>query len=311
MNKLFIPLLSLIALSACSNSASYGGSNSSGTTTLNLTISPISVAANTEQTNCVTLKLSNSAAAVIRKINLQVDPGTAQIIVYKSSATTEVPSPGVSCTTFGGIQGTEHPLFMSNEASSILSFPADSSGYPIGPVISANQMLKFEVHLFNSTASAANIGATFSVDILASDAYTIASDIALSGSTNLNTAPNSTSQFNTFSASLPNIHLFAINTQQWHFGTDNKIYRATNSSDTSEQIFDATDWSNPTIHSFTPALDMTGKGLLMTCSYNNTSSNPVGFGPSALTDETCFVWQYYYPAAGFQRCTNGTCTTIP
>ena len=308
--KILISTLSTLFISACSITSSVT-TTTSDLRTLNLSVAPISVAAGTEQTNCVTLRLPNDGSAIIRKISLQSDPGVAQIIIYSSTATTEVPSPGVSCTSFGGISASAHPLFMSNEPSAILSFPVDASSNPIGPVIADNQMILIEVHLYNSTASPLSIGATLSVDVLPSNSNSIASDMALLGTTNLNTAPHATSTASIFHASLPSIHVFAVNTQQWHFGTEVKIYRSTNSSDRGEMLLDTTNWANPTVRAFSPDLDMSSKGLLMDCSTNNTSNAAVSFGGSVQTDDSCFVWEYYYPAAGFHKCIDAGCTTVP
>jgi hypothetical protein len=78
-----------------------------------------------------------------------------------------------------------------------------------------------------------------------------------------------------------------------------KVYRATGSSDRTELVAQTTDWSNPPIHTFSTALDMSSKGFLADCAINNTGSSTVTFGPSLDSDEICMLWQYYYPAAGF------------
>ena len=36
------------------------------------------------------------------------------------------------------------------------------------------------------------------------------------------------------------------------------------------------------------------------CSYNNTTSSYIKFGESALSNEMCIIWGYYYPSQGFQ-----------
>jgi hypothetical protein len=76
-----------------------------------------------------------------------------------------------------------------------------------------------------------------------------------------------------------------------------------------DRVANGTDWSNPPLDLYSPALDFPAggsMGLAYQCTWNNTTTAPVTFGESYY-NEMCFLWHYYYPAQGFQYCIDGQC----
>jgi len=47
--------------------------------------------------------------------------------------------------------------------------------------------------------------------------------------------------------------------------------------------------------------------LRLHCEWFNTSGTEVPPGLSAVTNEMCFFWAYYYPSQGFQVCNERGC----
>jgi hypothetical protein len=141
----------------------------------------ISVSAATEETRCITVRLGNTDPIFIRRIRAETDAGLVQTIVYRSSATTEVASPGVTCTPFAGL-ATNRPIFMTNRSSMDLSLPNTSDGSPVGIELAANQMIQIEAHFYNASGSPINSGATLRFDVVSVPSNGVRSDMALSAS---------------------------------------------------------------------------------------------------------------------------------
>ena len=97
--------------------------------------------------------------------------------------------------------------------------------------------------------------------------------------------------------------IFGLTTHQHRFGTGVTVLKAAGSQDPGTPLFTNTDWQHPSLFRLPDAEPLTfksGEGLRWVCSYDNTSSQYVRFGPSGVTDEMCIIWGYYYPSAGFQ-----------
>jgi hypothetical protein len=296
----------------CSKSGDNGGGGdtTAGTINFSLSVPPVSVAAGAEQTVCATLAVNNANAIFIRRIRLHSDAGIAQTIVYKASPG-ELASAPAPCTVLDAIQ-THHPLAVSLSSDMDLQFPAASSG-PVGIELAANQMVRVEVHFYNATAAALNAGATLTLDATSVPAGAVHADLFLGGTTAISIpAASSSTVAGGFMPVYPSgTFLFAVQTQEWRTGTGVKVYAAASAADTSNLIFTDTTGFAAGVKVFSTPVDMNAKGVKYECSYNNPGVSVRTFGPSVVTDETCFVWQYYYPAAGFKGCVDSACFTLP
>jgi hypothetical protein len=98
------------------------------------------------------------------------------------------------------------------------------------------------------------------------------------------------------------LNVFAFTTHEHHRGTDVKIWKYTPTSPMSSLLLDNPDWSNPHLQVLDSAHLLTfgaGEGLSWQCTYNTSGDTAkVCFGESAVTDEMCFIWAYYYPSVG-------------
>lgn len=98
------------------------------------------------------------------------------------------------------------------------------------------------------------------------------------------------------------IKLFGLTSHQHRIGTEFVISRSRGASDAGQELFRNTDWQHPPLLRFPDDGLLTfaaGEGLRWTCSYNNTNDFYVTFGQSALRNEMCILWGYYFPAKGF------------
>ena len=82
------------------------------------------------------------------------------------------------------------------------------------------------------------------------------------------------------------------------YGTNVTVQTAANKGDPGTPVYDVPGWvwSEPaTVQANPPFTLPPNGGFNLTCSWNNTSGQPVGFGESANA-EMCFFWAYYYPS---------------
>jgi hypothetical protein len=101
----------------------------------------------------------------------------------------------------------------------------------------------------------------------------------------------------------PKLNVFGLTTHQHHLGTGISVYKASGPSDPGTLLFTNTDWQHPALYRLPDDAPLTfpdGGGLRWICSYDNTTTSYVEFGQSALTNEMCITWGYYYPSIGFQ-----------
>jgi hypothetical protein len=282
-------------------------------TTFEGAIGPIPVDPGGENTQCITVRLGNTEGAIVRRFRATLSPGSHHMIVYRSNKTVEDPTPK-NCQGFSGLITGEHPIFIAQQASSELVFPTDEGGKPVGLEIAPEQMVKIEMHFFNTGAATNNVDGKLLVDTVPLSTDVTRSDLAFWGTQDINIPPNA--PYDTglhFQLGLGGTWMFALTTHQHHLGTRMRVWHAENNDDTSVQIADSTSWSDPPLEIFAPALEFpfaggvySSKGLAYQCEYNNTTSQQVGFG-EGVNDEMCFLWHYYYPSQGFHLCFDQFC----
>jgi hypothetical protein len=224
--------------------------------------------------------------------------------VYLTTAA--VQTDPVNCSPFTGLAlGTDVPIAFANKENVTWAFPSG-----IGIDIPANQNIKIEGHYINTTAN--DLQGTGTVTFHATpkathDAYEPAG-YAFYGTTNINIPPNSSASTGPlFQAGPANTHLISISTHQHRLGTRVQAWASTQQGDTSTQIADDHDWSQPAWKTLAPQYDFNGTtGLTYQCDWTNTTDQTVSFGESAL-NEMCFAGGYIYPFSGIDLCVDGGC----
>jgi len=275
---------------------------------------PIALMPGEEQTNCITIHLGNTEAGYVRRVVADLDPGSHHMIVYKSSDTTESPTP-TKCYGLEGILEGQHPFFIAQQAHAELDWPNDENGNPVGFEIEANQMVHIEFHTINTTQSPLMVTGKAEIDTIPLDTPNIVkSDLAFWGTKNIDIPPNGS--FDTgvqYQYGIPGTKSFAVTTHQHHLGTQMQVWYASSETDTSDRIANGLSWSDPPLNLLVPPIDFPADGtklLTYDCHWENPTTNEVKFGES-FNDEMCFVWHYYYPSQGFQACIDHVCLLTP
>ncbi len=268
-------------------------------------IGPISVAPGEEKTVCIIKRLGNTADLVATRFSATLAAGSHHLIVYKAPETTENLTP-FACAPFQGlVSSNATPILLAGKAQSDYTFPNG-----VGMPLAQNQMLRIEAHYINPTNATIMGTGTMQVEGLpASQAGTYqAADFGFYGTLSISIPAHSTiSTPVNFQRGIAGTKVFGVTSHQHHLGTEVKVWKSASMGDTSNMVLDETDWSNPRLATFAPALDIaSGTGFSYQCSWNNTTASTVQFGESA-NNEMCFVALYYYPSHGFDRCIDGQC----
>jgi hypothetical protein len=285
-----------------------GGFDPGGTvTTIATTMMLLAVPSGTEDTKCIVRRLGNAEAVYVRRFYTTLEQGSHHMILYTSSETTEQLTPK-SCAGFSGLFQGDHAVFIAQQKESELLFPSDDQGTPVALRIEANQMMRIELHHFNTTDGPLDISGEINLDTIPTTTKVTESDLAFWGTTNIKIPAHGT--FSTgvkFQAALPGTKTFALTTHQHHYGTRMQVWHGTGPNDLSSQVADETNWADPKLDLFSPPLEhASGTGFAYQCDWKNTSDSTVTFGES-INDEMCFLWHYYYPSKGFQLCVDGAC----
>ena len=120
------------------------------------------------------------------------------------------------------------------------------------------------------------------------------------GPTSLFILPRSSSsvtQFYRFNKATPP-NLFGLTTHTHSRGVRTTVQMGPDGA--GRQVYENTNWEEPKLQLFTPPLlaASANDGLRITCEYQNNTDNTLTFGESALLNEMCFLWAYYYPDQG-------------
>jgi hypothetical protein len=176
---------------SASSGAGMGGFDPGGdVTTVEAAMGPITVQPGGENTQCVTVRLGNAEGAFVRRFRATLSEGSHHMIVYRSNKTTEDLTPK-NCQSFSGLLGGEHPIFIAQQADATLVFPKDEGGKPVGLEIEPDQMVKIEMHYFNTGGGPQDVDGKLTIDTVPLDTDVTESDLAFWGTQDISIAPNS------------------------------------------------------------------------------------------------------------------------
>jgi hypothetical protein len=260
-------------------------------------VGPITINAGQEVTYCVTMRLTNPDAIYVPRITATLAPGSHHLVVYRSQATTENLTP-TPCTAFAGVLGGNAvPMLIAQTAHAELTFPQG-----VALKLAPTQMIELEAHYINTSATALQGQGSVTFESLpASTAGITESDFAFFGTYNIALLANSTGSVGPlFVQGIAGTHGFAVTTHQHRLGTRFRIWYAQNATDTNHTpVADNMDWANAPLYHVNPEMVFDGtNGVAYKCEWDNTTTQLVTFGESAL-QEMCFMWMYYYPSHGF------------
>jgi hypothetical protein len=270
---------------------------------------PVTVPANTENTQCVVLKLSNTTEIKVHQMHNTLGTGSHHMILYKDNMdTAEVTTP-YNCQPFTGalnLTGQVAPLMITQKSDDTLFLPSG-----VAHTLAANQMIRIELHYINSTDAPIQLQAT--AEFYAADPATInaEADILFIGSMDVSLPPNQTTTLEEFfSPSRANLDLstakfFAITGHEHKLGTDVKVAVSTGLGASNQtMVYQPSPflWSEPLTQTWSPEFTVpASSGFDFTCTWYNGTASTVTFGESA-NNEMCFFWAYYYPSKGSHVC---------
>ena len=269
------------------------------------------IAAGVEETVCTTVQLPNTTDIDVTQLVAVLAPGSHHLILYRSTETVEAPTP-TACMPFEGIAAGIVPILIAEKASTTVQLPTGVA-YHFPP----NQMVRLEAHYLNaSTATIAGKGTVTLAVAPAGQTY-LAADLMVMGSLKqLSGAgvPPDTQAFTldpgfydgAGKIDLTALKLFALTGHEHHLGAEVTVSKSTSLTDPGTMLYDDKSWDNPELKSFDDAHLLTfaaGEGLRWQCTYDSMDAVPkptdvTHFGLSAVSNEMCFVWAYYFPSVG-------------
>ena len=259
-----------------------------------------------EDTQCVWMRLDNPEPIKVHQLHNTLSPTSHHLIVYKDNHDMTEQLTPTPCQPFTGALNTTGmiaPIMITQKADDALTLP-DGVAYTLG----AHQMIKIEMHYLNAQDTAQD--STASVEFYSADPSTIhdEADILFIGTPDVTVPPGTSTVHQFFEVpaylDLSASNIFAITGHTHHLGTDVQVRVAPSADGPMTSVYAPSpfSWSEPetTVHA-PPFSVPSGGGLDFECSYDNPTTDTVGFGESA-NDEMCFFWAYYYPSQGSKVC---------
>jgi hypothetical protein len=271
---------------------------------------PVTVQPGQEDTRCIQVRLTNTAAIKVHQMHNVLGPGSHHLIVYKDDMTTEEQTTPFACDPFTGAlnpSGMVAPIMITQRADDPLYLPPG-----VAYTMNANQMMRVEMHFINSTDAPIEAMATVELYAAPDDTVQHEANILFIGSPDIDIAPGASvtlQQYFTPSRAqldLEGAKFFAITGHTHQFGTDMQVAIAPTNGGAREMVYQpaAFKWDEPETQIHKPEFvvpEGNQAGFDFRCDYTNTSNQQIGFGESA-NDEMCFFWAYYYPSKGAHVC---------
>ncbi|HVV53520.1 MAG TPA: hypothetical protein VHO06_27940, partial [Polyangia bacterium] len=281
-----------------------GGAGGQAPTSYAIHFGPVQVAAGIEDTQCVVVRLGNSAAVHVGQIHNQAGPAAVQMIVYTSTDTTEQTTP-FDCTPFSSVftQTGMTPLTITQNADETLTFPVG-----VGVALGANQMMRIELHYANPSATdPMTVEATSTLTTIPDASFQSAAAFLALEDVDVSLAPGASQTtlgpvFVPFPANVVGAKFFAVTGEEHKWGTSAQLFAATSQVDPGTSIYLDTTWNTPPLTPLQPALTAAaGGGFNLQCNWHSQATAFVTYG-QASTDELCLFVAYYYPSQGPQVC---------
>jgi hypothetical protein len=265
------------------------GSFDSGTslvTTMNVGIGPFTTPRGEERTICASFDLGNTSIAAVRAIRTHLTAGSHHMIVY---ALDEAPDPTPRpCGAFQ--HGMSDAIFIAEKPEAALVYPPGT-----GLTIAAHQTIGLELHHINYFSDTpVDIAGMVELDLIEPDAEMMQVQFLFTGDLALSIPARMTTTVSSFHSIGSGPRVFALTSHTHQLGTLATLHRGTSTSDLGEELHRSTNWAEPPLDTYDPALTFApGEGLVLTCEFTNTTDRDVGFGTD-FDDEMCFLWAHYY-----------------
>jgi hypothetical protein len=253
-----------------------------------------------EVTRCVHRRLDNDEPIWVTSIDTRLAPGSHHLIVYRSTVTEEDPEP-VDCTPFVDvIAGEAYPLMISQISDETLSLPPG-----VALKLEPRQMIRLEAHYLDYLPDPIVAHADVTFNTIPESEVEHEAGLMLYGTPDIGIGPGRSLTSPWYYLPVwEGSYIFAATGHTHRFGTNVELRKAASSSPTglaNEQVSGPIEiypgeeefkWDEAPVVFYQPPLHFgADQGIQYRCSWNNTSSQYVGFGESA-SDEMCFFWLY-------------------
>ena len=271
----------------------------SGESAIPLGIGPIPLASGQERTVCSRFKLPNTGAIDIVKIDAALAPGSHHLILYKSMATQEKKDL-YDCPALD-ISGGDVPIYIAEtQSNNALPLPTGVA-YHIDP----GQMVRLEAHYINASPNAIMGMGEVHLTLGGPGTYQKA-DIMFCGTVTdldpqfmgMGVPPGAVTLKPGFYKVPDGIKVFGLTTHEHQRGTLMTVDKSSSSAPGTNLTM-GTPFDNPPFQIYGDKNLLTfapGEGFRWQCHYQNDSQNTYYFGQSAVDNEMCFFWAYYYPS---------------
>jgi len=300
-------LVCVLCLAACGPSKT--DPNRQGGAADEVSIGPIDLQPGQELTRCVTVALNNASALDAIEIDSALAPGSHHLVVYRTTAPEQMTP--FACEPFEGLLTQEDvPIYIAETLENKLVLPAGVAYH-----LEAGQHIKLEAHYINTTLGPlAGHGTVRFTPGVARDYQ--AADIMFCGTTGQlvrKGVPPNVSDFRldpgiysgSSSVDLTQLKVFAFTSHEHHLGSGVLISKSSSRNEVGTVLYENHDWAEPHLQVYDDDHLLTfgpTEGLRWQCAYDSLDAQPpptgtTYLGTSALRNEMCFLWVYYFPAA--------------
>ena len=167
--------------------------------------------------------------------------------------------------------------------------------YPatVGATIPANTGFNMMVHYLNTGTTTITSHVALTMYVAKPNVVTNHAGVIFLNNAGITIQPNST-QTATSSYTLPqNVSIMYADSHMHNLATN---FVATYGNN--QTLFQTTEWQEPAALVYSPPLQLSaGTTITWSCTYNNTTSNTLTFGESALKNVMCISTNIYYPVS--------------
>lgn len=241
---------------------------------------------------CVVVELPNTNPVWIDDMRATLSTGSHHLIVDRSPVGTAIQPVPTSC--FPTMASDSSRLIIGQQADTRVTLPTGAAF-----TLAARQPIFLQLHYANLESVAEDITGTVELTIATGSTPPIEAKSLFTGSYSISIPPNGPGSSTHFYTPIPAFgttrHVFALTSHTHKLGVRATIERVATSWDApTTPIHESLSWSEPPLTQFEPTLDFSGTdGLRLTCYYQNTTNQMVGFG-TGVDSEMCFMWVYYF-----------------
>jgi hypothetical protein len=250
---------------------------------------------------CYYTSLESETDVNLVKMQSWMSEGSHHFILYRMNEATQPDGTLIDCPDqlgSGGFSNAPVWLFASQVPANQLVMPAG-----VGMPLQAHQPLMFNMHYINVTSEPITVGVTQNLEFAASAVTRAGSFVTFN--TTIDVPPNDTQTVEGHCPPPPGAQFFMMSTHS-HKRTTQATARRFADGVMGSTLVDTQDWEHPSVALWDPKFTTfaDGEEIGYSCTYQNTTNQPITVGESAEKNEMCMAIGYYFPATGNRYCFN-------